>query len=114
MIKGQEELLKAFSEIVIEEHKDEFRAYYDDAGKVIYYLANDFPEGDNWIAIDHATYKTPIDWMYVIDGRLEKRLPTFEYRHQLKSNGETYRVVKAHAGLLLEDDEEYKDVEYYD
>lgn len=114
MINGQEELLKAFNEFSPEQRKDVFRAYYDQTGKVVYYLANDFPEGESWIEIDHATYKTSIDWMYVTAGRLEKRLPTFQYHHQLKLPGTTYKTVKDHAGILLEQGEEYKEVVFYD
>ena len=36
------------------------------------------------------------------------------YRVQLKSSDQGYRVVNSHAGIILADDEEYLNVEYYD
>ena len=53
--------------------KPEFRLYYDDTGKVLFYTC-DKPEG-NYIVIDAATYAEGRPDLRIIDGRISKIVP---------------------------------------
>lgn len=54
--------------------KPEFRLYYDDAGKVLFYSCEK-PEG-NFIVIDAATYAAGRPDVRVIDGKISTVVPS--------------------------------------
>ena len=116
MNRAEEEFLLAFANITPIEVVEEYRAYYDCEGKVIFYMANNFIETDlKWVSITREDYQAQDhQWMWVVDSKLVKRLPTYDHYFSLTRSDKGVKVVKNHAGLVLEPDETYKDVEYYD
>ena len=63
--------------------------------------------------VDEATYLEYYKYQ-VVNGKLKIIDFNPEYRVQLTSSTQGYRVVKDHAGIILANNEEYLNVEYYD
>ena len=64
------------------------------------------------MVVDEKTYLEYYKYQ-VVKGKLKIIDHDPRYRVQLKSSTQGYRVVKHHAGIVLED-ENYLDVEYYE
>lgn len=109
------EFLKALEFWQEPEIVEEYRAYYDDEGRVLGFSGSGFPKDGNWIFISREVYITH-DWQYykVKDGQLIKEIPKFDHIFALTHSDKGYKVVKNHAGIILEPDEEYPHVEYYE
>lgn len=115
MINGEQEFLQAMENIVPMTFKEEFRAYYDDTDKILYLLANVFPDNNNWIEITKLQYQTlECQWLWVEKGKIIKKTPTYEHHFGLTKSVKGYKIVKNHAGIILEEGDEYLDIEYYD
>lgn len=115
MIHGEEEFLKAFTDIPQITVVEEYRAYYDHDGWITGFGASGFPDGDNWIHIDRVLYSTD-NWanLKLVDGKIIKIEPVYTYNFQLTSSTKGVKVVKNHAGIVVEQQEEYTDIEFYD
>ena len=115
MTSAEEEFLKAFASITPIEVVEEYRAYYDNEGKVTFYMANNFIDTDlNWVSITREEYRAQdYQWMQVVDGKLVKQLPIYDHYFSLTSNNKDVTVVKNHAGIVLEPGETYLDTEFY-
>jgi hypothetical protein len=95
---------------------EEFRAYYDTQGRVYAYHCTEFPkDDDNWVHISKEQFKE-YHWanLRIIDGKLVKVDSTFKRHFPLTRSEKGVKVVKYHAGLIIDPAEEYSDVEYYD
>jgi hypothetical protein len=116
MTLAEEEFLKAFASITPIEVVEEYRAYYDNEGKVTFYMANNFIDTDlNWVSITREEYRAQDhQWMWVVGGKLVKRLPTYDHYFSLTLGNKDVKVVKNHASIVLEPGEIYADTEYYD
>lgn len=97
--------------------KEDFRAYYDETGKVLFFTGSGFPKEGTYINISKEVYVKYSDWRYlkVIDGKLVEEMPSavFNFKLQKVKNGK-FKTVKNHAGLLLEKDETYNEIDNYD
>jgi hypothetical protein len=95
---------------------EEYRAYHDDTGKVLYTMANNFPENDDkWIAITKTEYQTlECQWLWLENGKIVERKPNYNYYFSLRPSTKGVKIVKDHAGIVIEPGEEYPDVAYYD
>lgn len=116
MNKAEQEFLKAMQDYSPPETKpDEYRAYYDDEGTVIFFAANQFPLKGNWININRDLYITH-DWtnLKVVDNTIKKVVPTTSFRVQLTKSDRGFSTVKNHAGIILEENEQYLDIDHYD
>ena len=91
----------------------EYRVYYDDTGFIYRcsQLPQDHIEG-NYLVVTREQYELPHHYR-VHNGRMVKLDNLALYRVQLRRSNSGYAVVQGHANLLIED-EEYKDIEYYD
>ena len=96
--------------------KEEYRAYYDDADKILYTAANDFPGNeDKWISITKIEYQTlECQWLWIEKGQIVERKPTYNHYFSLTTSTKGVKIVKNHAGIVVEQGEEYTDVGYYD
>jgi hypothetical protein len=95
--------------------KEEYRAYYDDTDKILYTAANDFPENNNWISITKVEYQTlECQWLWLEKGKIVERKPNYNYYFSLHTSTKGVKIVKNHAGIVVEPGEEYIDVGYYD
>ena len=112
---AEQEFLLAFVNIQHTVIVEEYRAFYDEDGWVTFYAANNFPEGDNWISITKEQYvKQDYQWLRLVNGKLIKQIPSNKYRFSLTKSCTGVKVVRGHAGIVIEPDEIYDDVEYYD
>jgi len=110
----ESEFLKALAELKpLPAPNIEYRLHYNDAGQIIICSLIDHPENTQYVVVDKQTYDSYHDY-YVEDHKIKKIDRTPKHRVQLKRSSQGYRVVKNHAGIILADDEEYENVEYYD
>jgi hypothetical protein len=116
MTTSESEFIKAitsFKPIVI---KEEYRAYYDNDNKIMYLMANQFPDdNNNWISITRAQYQTlECQWLWLEKGHLVERKPVYNHYFSLTPSTKGVKIVKNHAGIVVEQSEEYADIGYYD
>ena len=115
MISGETELLSAFNNIQPVVMHEEYRAYYDDIGWIIFFAANIFPaDNDKWVTISKELYITH-NWhqLRVVNGKIIKQ-DTHRYYFPLTKSTIGVKVVKNHAGIVVEQQDEYTDIEFYD
>jgi hypothetical protein len=98
-------------EVIIEEPR-EYRLHYDSSGGIYMCTQQNHPKNTDYLIVDEATYLEYYKYQ-IVKGKLKIIDFDPEYRVQLTSSDQGYRVVKDHAGIILEN-ETYKDIEYYD
>ena len=105
--------MESFGSIIV---KEEYRVYHDDDGKVLYVVAHKFPDdNDNWLTITREQYQTiECQWLWLEKGQLVERKPTYNHYFSLTTSTKGVKIVKNHAGIVVEPGEEYTDVGYYD
>jgi hypothetical protein len=116
-----DELLKAF-ELVKEYDKSrtpqikEYRLYYHSDGTILGLWENGFPEGTNYITIGHPDifHKHNTNWLRVVNGELKIIHPDQNRKVKLAKSHIGWRTVKSHAALLLDDNEIFDSIEYYE
>jgi hypothetical protein len=109
------EFIKAFESIESVEVIEEYRAYYDENGWVTTFCGSNHPAGDNWISIPKELYITHNHLhLRVVNDKLVKDIPTNKHFFPLTKSNKGVKIVKNHAGLILEPGEAYVDTEYYD
>ena len=115
------ELLRAFElGLVTEEIKEyEYRIYYDNSGEILKTtcLKQDPIDTLSYIIVDKTAYNEFIKSPYykVINNQLKKFYPnTSGYKRQLIKSDSGYKVVKSNPALLVDEDESFDQVEYYD
>ena len=116
MTSSEEEFIKAinsFKPVVV---KEEYRAYYDDDNKITYLMANQFPDdNNNWVEISRSQYQTlECQWLWIEKGQIVELKPTYKHHFSLTTSTKGVKIVKNHAGIVVEPAEEYTDVGYYD
>ena len=116
MNKFEIEFLKAmenFGSIIV---KEEYRAYYDNDNKIVYLMANQFPDdNNNWISITKVQYQTlECQWLWIENSQIVERKPTYNHYFSLTPSAKGVKIVKNHAGIVVEQGEEYADIGYYD
>ena len=105
------EAMKQFPTIV--EEPAEYRFHYDDAGRITMCTARQHPENTQYVVVDHETYDNYFRY-YIKDGKPKLVDIGNGFRVQLTSSNQGYAVVKQHAGLILEEGENWTEVEYYE
>ena len=106
--KEVEELILPSKEINIE-----FRLYYDELGEIYSCYMVDHPESGDYLVVDKKTYDNYFRYR-VVKGVLKAIDFSHGFRVKLKKSQIGYRTVAGHAGIILEDDEIYQNVEYYE
>ena len=93
----------------------EYRIYYDYTGKITQLAEiSPFPDSDKYIVVDESVYKNYFDY-HIVNGKAERIVKDMgNLKASLVKSDSGFRVVKNHAALLLELDEEYPNTEYYD
>lgn len=95
----------------------EYRLYYNENGTIIGLWESGHPDGENYIILDDPGlfYNSNTHLLRVIDKKLIVLDPRAPLRVRLQKSGKEFAVIKGHAALLLESNEdEYLDIEYYD
>jgi len=97
----------------------EYRLYYNDSGEItagIPVIVNrplpDLPQ-DPYIVVSLDEYRNSANKV-VHDGRLEKKRFDIDIQNYLIKSTKGFRVVKNNAALLINNDEQYQDTEFYD
>jgi len=93
----------------------EYRLYYDYTGKITQLAEiSPFPEGDKYIVVDKSVYENYFNY-HIVNSKAERIVRDIGHlTSSLVKSNSGFRVVKNHAALLLEHDEEYSTIEYYD
>jgi hypothetical protein len=93
----------------------EYRIHYDNTGHITMCSMQQHPANTQYLVVDKDLYDHYYQYKVNIHRkRLEKIAIDLGIRVKLKKSDHGYAVVKNHAGLLLESDETYENIEYYD
>lgn len=97
-------------------HIKEYRLYYNNDGTIIGLWENSFPETTNYIVLDDpgVFFHTNTQLLKVKNKRLIVLDPRAPNRARLKKSDRGFQVVKGNAALVVESNETYELVEYYD
>jgi hypothetical protein len=113
-MNSESELLKALnSMIVTEDEPIEYRLHYNELGDIYLCTMVQHPESTQYVVVDKETYDMYYRY-HVVNGVLEKIVQNNGLVSRLIKSNKGYRVVKNNAALLLEENETYPDIEYYD
>ena len=108
-----DEFLKAIMAIPLTiEEPIEYRFHYNQNGDIYMCTIRNHPADTNYLVVSEKEYYNYSEYQ-IVDGKLKMVDKTPRYHVQLKRSSQGYRVVKNHAGIILEN-ETYNDVEYYD
>lgn len=114
-MSSDSELIKALEGMVITpDPETQYRMYYNEVGDIVMCMMQaPFPDNKNYIVASKDQYE--IYWRYkVVDGKLELIQHNIDFKVSFIKSNKGFRVVKNHASLLLEQEELFKDIEYYD
>ena len=91
----------------------EYRLHYNELGEITICSMSNHPDSNQYLVVDKTTYDNYFCYK-IVKGQVIKINSDAGYRTQLvKSSTGGYTVVKDHAGLLLEPNETYIDIEHY-
>jgi hypothetical protein len=94
----------------------EYRLYYNPDGTIIGLWESGHPDGDNYIVLDDpgVFYSSNTLLLRVQNKKLIVIDPQAPLKTRLKKSTKGFRVVNGHAALILEQQETYSEIEYYD
>ena len=112
--QGYLEFLKALELIEVKEPEPlEYRIHYDEDGNIYMCSMQQHPADTKYVVATREEYDHYYQY-HVVQGKLKLVDNNTGIRVQLKKSDNGYKVVKNHAGILIEPDEAYADTEYYD
>jgi hypothetical protein len=94
----------------------EYRLYYNPDGTIIGLWESDHPADDNYIVLDDpGVFNSSNTLMLRVQHKklilLDPRAPL---KTRLKKSNQGFRVVRGHAAVIVEQNETYTEIEYYD
>ena len=92
----------------------EYRWYYDDNGIIILCASLNHPTGNNYVVVDESIYNNYNDYTVKNNQPRKKPKNLGMLKFGLIKSIHGQPVVKNHASLVLEDHEDYEQIEYYD
>jgi hypothetical protein len=94
----------------------ENRLYYNTDGSIIGLWETGHPIGDNYIVMDDPGifFHSNTHLLRVQNKKLVVLDPNDPNRARLKKSTQGFKTIKGHAALVLNDNEVYQDIEYYD
>jgi hypothetical protein len=113
-VNSNDEFLNAWAmvELVVEEPV-EYRIHYNEHGDITQCSMQNHPGNTDYIVVSREEYDNY--FRYTVEKNKLKLIDNNPGNSvQLVKSIDGYRVVKNHAGLVLELDENYQDIEYYD
>ena len=113
---ANEEFLKALAMLAPpkELEPSEYRIYYDEGGTITIASERQHPDVGTYIIAPKEQWENHIKYrVNVVKKCMEKVVFDHGLSVQLRSSDQGYCVVKDHAGIILDVEETYKDVEYY-
>jgi hypothetical protein len=120
-MNAEEEFLKAFELVAAYDAQrskfvKEYRLYYNEDGSIIGLWETDHPAGDNYVVLDDTGqyHGHNTNLLRVVDKKLTVLDPVGPLYVRLKKSTTGFRTVQGHAALILEETEQYTNIEYYD
>ena len=105
--------MAGFPQIV--EEPIEYRIHYDESGCITMCSQQNHPEHTEYLVVTREEYDNYSKYIVDVEKKkLKKVAMTAGVSVQLKRSTKGYAVVRHHAGLVVEDGELYKDIEYYE
>jgi hypothetical protein len=94
----------------------EYRLYYNPDGTVIGLWESGHPDGDNYIILDDPGpfYSSNTLNMRVQNKKMIVLDPRAPLKTRLKKSNQGFSVVQGHAAVIVEQNETYTEIEYYD
>lgn len=113
----EEEFNQAMASFGIKEPEPiEYRFHYDEFGRITMCSMQNHPADTEYIVVTKEQYDNYAK--YAVDVKTKKLKVVVAFNPgvsiQLKRSTKGWRVVKNHAGIILEDGEDYNLVEYYE
>jgi hypothetical protein len=93
----------------------EYRLHYNHTGDITMCSSQNHPTSDQYLVVSKDIYTDYTKYRINVENKkLEKIVINLGMSVKLKKSDSGFAVVKNHAGLILEPNETYKTVEYYD
>jgi hypothetical protein len=94
----------------------EYRLYYNSDGTVIGLWESGHPYGDNYIVLDDpGVFNSSNTLMLRVQNKKLIVLdPQAPLKTRLRKSNQGFTVVQGHAAVIVEQDETYTEIEYYD
>lgn len=112
------ELLKAFQELIkpVPNIEVEYRAYHNDKGEIISVCSEpkDNPMAENSIVINAEVYEKSHKFLVINKEIVAKFSEDLGVRPDLIKSKTGFKVVKNNPALLVENEENYTNIEYYE
>lgn len=113
-LNWQQELIDAFKLINDTIPPEiEYRIYYDKKGNITRCSMCEHINDNEYIVVDKETYDNYFRYDKIINGKLRKINYDPGYRVVLYPSTSGFKVVKNQAAILIESNETYNDIEYY-
>lgn len=113
-----QELLKAFRDLIkpIPDIAVEYRAYYNDRGEIVAVCSEpkDNPMAENSIVINAEVYEKSHKFLVIDKEIVAKFSEDLGIRPALIKSKTGFKVVKNNPALLVEKEENYTNIEYYE
>jgi hypothetical protein len=92
----------------------EYRIYYDEDGNITACAMVQHPPGDNYIVVSRDEYENYFRY-FIKNGKLVllSSIKEQDYTSLIVKSDTGIKVVVGQSNLVLEDDDQYLDVEYY-
>ena len=114
MSPAELELHKAFSSLITPVPQIlEYRLYYNDLGEITSCSMQQHADNGTYIVVTKDEYDTYFKYK-VVKGKLKIIDNDDGYSVQLRKADAGVKVVKGHAGLIIEPEETYNNIEYYE
>ena len=91
----------------------EYRLHYNELGEITLCTMSDHPDSTQYLVVDKETYDNYFRYL-IIKGQLVKIEHDSQYRARLKKSTTGFPTVAGHAGLVIEENEVYNNIEYYE
>jgi len=106
--------MKSFG--LIEPEPVEYRFHYDEFGHIIMCSMQNHPKDTEYVVVNKEQYDNY--YKYAVDTKTKKLKIVVASNPgvsvQLKRSTKGWRSIKYHAGIVLENHEDYSPIEYYD
>jgi hypothetical protein len=113
-MNSESELIKALQNMVVTvDPPIEYRLHYNDRGDIVMCTMQQHPESTDYLVVTKEQYDLYHRYC-VVKGKLTLIEHDAGLRVALVTSDRGFKVVKNHAALLLENEETFKDIEYYD
>lgn len=113
-MNSESELIKALNSMIVTgDEPIQYRLHYNESGDIYLCTMVQHPEATQYVVVDKETYNSYHKY-HVVNNKLEKIVQKNGLIVGLVKSNTGYPVVKNNAAMLIEKNETYTDIEYYD